>query len=704
MSAGAVVENGWLATLVAVAVAMAIPACRAGGSDGPPGLAEAPAAALSQVPSAQQAKLLASDGAEFDTFGSAVALSGATAVVGASRNDERGPDAGAAYVFARSGATWTLQAKLTAADGAGNENFGTSVAVAGDTALVGAIFASDAGSSAFGAVYVFVRSGASWTLQAKLVPPDGVADDQFGTSVALAGDTAVIGAAHHSAGGDRSGAAYVFVRSGASWDLQAQLTAADGAGDDQLGTSVALAGDTAVVGAVNAAGSTAQAGAAYAFVRSGASWTQQAKLAAADGAALDHFGTSIALSGDTALIGASGSDDPEQNAGAAYVFVRSGATWTQQAKLTAADGEGGNAFGTAVALVDDTALIGSPFDSERGAASGSTYVFTRTGASWAQETKLAATDGASIDFSGVSVALSGSSAVVGAPGHADLGRSSGAAYVFVPATGSNGDACTTGATCTSGFCADGVCCDTACGGGDPGDCQVCSVAAGAAVDGTCAPRTAGTVCRAAAGTCDVAETCTGSSPACPADALVTQGTTCRPTAGACDVAEACTGSAAACPADQLVAAGAVCRSATGACDVAETCTGSAAACPVDRLASASTVCRPAAGACDAAETCTGSSDACPTDRLAAAGTICRSAAGACDAAEACTGSSAACPADQLTAAGAVCRPAVGSCDLVESCTGTAGACPANRFKPDLSLCIGGLLGLPGVCLAGHCIL
>jgi hypothetical protein len=666
------VANGWLATLVAGAVVMATPACRTGASDDPPGLAEAPPAALSQLPSTQQARLLASDGTDFDTLGSSVALSGATAVVGASRNDERGTDAGAAYVFARSGASWTQQAKLTAADGGSNVNFGTSVAVAGDTALVGAIFASDAGSSAFGAAYVFVRSGATWTQQAKLVPPDGVADDQFGTSVALSGDTAVIGAAHHSAAGDRSGAAYVFVRSGTAWVLQAQLTAADAADNDQLGMSVALSGDTAVIGAINAAGSTAQAGAAYVFVRSGATWTQQAKLTAADGAAFDHAGTSVALSGDTALVGASGSDDLGQDAGAAYVFARSGATWTQQARLTAADGEGGNAFGAAVALVDDTAVIGSPFDSPVGAASGSTYVFTRSGTTWTQQTKLTAADGAAVDFFGSSVALSAGSALIGAPGRDDLGSSSGAAYVFAPALNGNGAACATGATSASGFCADGVCCDTACGGGDPGDCQACSVTTGAAVDGTCAPRAAGAVCRAAAGACDVAEACNGTSTACPADQLASAGTTCRPTAGACDVAEACTGSSAACPADQLASAG--------------------------------TTCRPAAGACDVAEACTGSSAACPADRLASAGTTCRPAAGACDVAEACTGSTAACPADRLEPAGEVCRPAAGPCDLAESCTGSAGACPANRFKPDLSLCFGGLLGLPGVCLAGHCIL
>ncbi|HEX3482876.1 MAG TPA: hypothetical protein VHT91_48035 [Kofleriaceae bacterium] len=569
---------------------MLIPACQSGGDDAPQQI-EAPAAALSQAqPSAQQAKLLGSDSIDFDTFGFSVALSGDTAVVGANRNDERGTDAGAAYVFVRSAASWTQQAKLTAADGATNENFGVSVAVSGDTALVGAIFDSDPGGSDLGAAYVFVRSGATWTQQAKLEPPDGISDDQFGTWLALSGDTAVIGAVHHFVAGVRTGAAYVFVRSGATWSLQAELTVADGAADDQLGTSVALAGDTAVIGAVNAG--PAHAGAAYVFVRSGTTWTEQAQLTTADGAALDHFGASIAVSGDTAVVGASGNDAVGQDAGAAYVFVRSGTTWAQQARLTATDAAGSDAFGAAIALGGDTALVGSRFNNERGASAGAAYVFARSGASWAQQAKLTAADAAAVDFFGASVALSGDSALIGAPGRDDQGSSSGAAYLFGPAQGRNGAACTTGATCASGFCTDGVCCNTACGGGTPGDCQACSVAAGAAADGTCGPRAAGTVCRAAGGACDVAETCTGTSTACPADRLATAGTVCRAAAGMCDAAETCTGSSAACPGDRLEPAGQMCRPARGPCDLAEVCTGGAIACPANRFKPDLSLCFP----------------------------------------------------------------------------------------------------------------
>jgi FG-GAP repeat protein len=586
--------------------------------------------------STQQAKLLASDGAAVDTFGASVAISGNTALVGANRNDEAGTDAGAAYVFVRSGTTWTQQAKLLASDGSANDDFGVSVALSGDTAVVGAMFEHGVASTS-GAAYVFVRSGATWTQQAKLTAADGGTDDELGISVALEGDTAVVGTTFHNdaVNGTHSGAAYVFVRGGTAWTQQAELQAADGAASDQFGISVAISGNTAVVGAYGDDDNGASSGSAYVFVRSGTAWTQQAKLLASDGTEIDEFGVSVAIAGNTALIGAVFGD-------AAYVFVRSGTTWTQNAKLTAAAGSSGDDFGNAVALVGDVALIGAPGDSALGAGAGAAYVFLRSGTTWTQDAKLTAADAASADFFGVSVALSGDTAVVGSPDDDDLGSSSGSTYVFAPApsANNNGTACTTNAECSSGSCTDGVCCDTTCGGGDPNDCQACSVAAGAAVNGTCGARSAGIVCRAASGACDVAETCNGTSTSCPADGFTAASTVCRAAAGACDVAERCTGSSASCPADGFTAASTVCRAASGACDVAEHCTGSSASCPTDGFASTSKVC----------------------------------------------------------------RAANGSCDVTERCTGSSTSCPANAFRPNLSLCTGGLLGLPGVCLAGTCIL
>ena len=396
--------------------------------------------------SAEQAKLTASDGADSDYFGYSVAVSGDgnTAVIGARYDDDRGSESGSAYVFTRSGGSWTQQAKLTASDGAAGDVFGYSVAVSGDgsTAVIGAHGDDDRGSES-GSAYVFTRSGSSWTQQAKLTASDGAAGDIFGYSVAVSGDgnTAVIGAYGDDDRGIESGSAYVFTRSGGSWTQQAKLTASDGAAGDvfDFGYSVAVSGDgsTAVIGAYGDDDRGSESGSAYVFTRSGGSWTQQAKLTASDGAAGDVFGYSVAVSGDgsTAVIGAHGDDDRGSESGSAYVFTRSGSSWTQQAKLTASDGAAGDIFGYSVAVSGDgnTAVIGAYGDDDRGIESGSAYVFTRSGSSWTQQAKLTASDGAAGDLFGWSVAVSGdgSTAVIGAHGDDDRGYQSGSAYIFV---------------------------------------------------------------------------------------------------------------------------------------------------------------------------------------------------------------------------------------------------------------------------------
>jgi len=308
----------------------------------------------------EDAKLTASDAEFGDVFGRSVALSGDTAVVGADLDDHAGGTrAGSAYVFVRSGTDWAEQAKLTASDAAADDFFGYSVAVSGDTVVVGARNDDHAGGTNAGSVYVFVRSGTDWVEQAKLTASDATVRDYFGQSVALRGDTVVVGALDDGAG-QYSGSVYVFVRSGTTWSEQAKLTASDATADDQFGWSVALSGDTAVVGArVDDVGGQ-NSGSAYVFVRSGTTWSQQAKLTASDAAADDFFGASVALSGGIAVVGAKQNDDAGQNSGSAYVFARSGTGWTEQAKLTASDAAFGGSFGSSVALSGETAVVGSP--------------------------------------------------------------------------------------------------------------------------------------------------------------------------------------------------------------------------------------------------------------------------------------------------------------------------------------------------------
>ncbi|HYL37027.1 MAG TPA: hypothetical protein VEV17_14020 [Bryobacteraceae bacterium] len=354
-----------------------------------------------------QPKLTASDGAIGDVFSTAVALSADTALFG---SPSRGNSKGEAYAFSRSGVSFVQQSILTAAGGSAADGFGTSIAVSGDTVMVGA----PTKSLVQGAVYVFVRSGATWIQQSKLTPSDAANGDGFGASLATDGSTLLVGAS----GKNGQGVVYVFVQSGGAWTQQAELVAADPAKGDAFGNSVSLSANTAIVGAV---GRLAAQGVAYVFVRSGTTWTQQAKLTASDAATNDNFGSSVSISGDTALVGARAAASFH---GAAYVFVRSGSTWTQQAKLVP-DRAGPDNFGYSVSIDADTALVGAYLEA---GAQGAAYVFVRSGVAWTQQTKLAPSDAAGGDIFGTAVWLTGDTAVLGAT----LKNSSrGVTYAFV---------------------------------------------------------------------------------------------------------------------------------------------------------------------------------------------------------------------------------------------------------------------------------
>ena len=317
----------------------------------------------------QQQKLVASDAAGGDLLGSSVAISGETVVVGAPDDDDAaGSRQGSAYVFVRSGGVWSQQQKLLASDGAEEDRFGTSVAISGETVVVGAV-------SGQGSAYVFARSGGVWSQQQKLVASDAAAGDRFGESVAISSEgsipAVVVGAPRDDFA---AGSAYVFARDGGIWIQEAKLVASDPAADDLFGTSVAISGETVVVGAWNDDGAAgANQGSAYVFVSSGLAWIQQAKLEASDAAAGDIFGGSVAISGETIVVGASFDDGDE---GSAYVFARSGGVWSQQQKLEASDAAAGDQFGRSVAISGETIVVGARRDDgAAGADQGSAYVF-----------------------------------------------------------------------------------------------------------------------------------------------------------------------------------------------------------------------------------------------------------------------------------------------------------------------------------------
>ncbi len=281
----------------------------------------------------------------------------------------------------------------------------------------------------------------------KLLASDAQAGDDFGYSVAVSGDTAVVGAWQEDAGGSNAGAAYVFQRNEGgqdNWGEVKKLAASDAQAFDQFGDSVALSGDTVVVGASQESAGGSNAGAAYVFQRDQGSqdnWGEVKKLTASDAEAQDGFGR-VAVSGDTAVVGAFGEDAEGSNAGASYVIERdegSQDNWGEVRKLTASDAEADDLFGGSVAVSGDTAVMGATFESTDrpgcrtcGFRAGAAYVFERDEGSqdnWGEVTKLAASDAQARDNFGT-VAVSGDTAVVGAHGEGAGGFRAGAAYVF----------------------------------------------------------------------------------------------------------------------------------------------------------------------------------------------------------------------------------------------------------------------------------
>ena len=359
----------------------------------------------------QQQELTPSGGGE-GQFGWSVSVSGDTAVIGA-------PGSQAAYVFVESGGTWSQQQELTPPSSGNYSDFGYSVSVSGDTAVVGAPYVYGPGSA-----YVFERSNGVWTEQQALSAPGAVAGivgiDGFGTSVSLSGNTVLIGAPETTA---NLGAAYVFVESGGVWSVQPQLFASDGQVQDQFGSSVSLSGNTAVIGA------SGNGGVAYVFVLSGGVWSQQQELAPSDPVVDNLFGASVSLSGNAVLIGANGNNN---YAGAAYVFGLSGGTWSQQQKLVASDLGVTGGFGESVWLSGNTAVVGAPF----GDTPGGAYVFVESGGAWTQQQELTASDAAVTDHFGGAVSLSGSTIVIGAYDKTVNSQAfNGAAYMFTEAAG-----------------------------------------------------------------------------------------------------------------------------------------------------------------------------------------------------------------------------------------------------------------------------
>ena len=338
------------------------------------------------------------------------------------------------------------ETEIASSDLAASDLFGTQVSISsdGDYAIVGAHGEDPGGTSAAGAAYIFVRSGSTWTQQAKLTASDGDVSDQFGSKVEISGDGtyAIVGASREDGTSTDMGAAYIFVRSGSTWTQQQKLQASDKAASDLFGWGVSISddGSYAVVSALfEDPGGTSQGGSAYIFTRSGSTWSQQAKIVASDIAADDRFGEHVAMNSDGTyvVVGSMRDDVGGTNYGSAYIFTRSGSTWSQQAKINPSPTDGVQ-FGYSVAINNDATYIavGAPYDASNGANAGAVWIFTRSGSSWSQQVKLLSSDIQAGDFFGNYVSFNSDATYLAAGarledgGSGDPTTSSGAAYVF----------------------------------------------------------------------------------------------------------------------------------------------------------------------------------------------------------------------------------------------------------------------------------
>ena len=398
--------------------------------------------------------LTSSDGKASDHFGTSIAVNGSTTIVGAPFADvDPKSNQGKAYIYSRDKGginNWGQVAILVSSDGAADDCFGQSVAVDGSTAVVGSICG---GSVHEGQAYIYYRDqGGSdnWGQKAILKASDKAAGANFGESVAIAGNSVVVGANQADiVGGTDQGQAYVYYRNqGGSdnWGQIAILNASDKASNANFGESVAISGSSVVVGANNAdiVGGSGQ-GQAYVFYQDqGGSdkWGQIAILNASDKHTDDNFGKSAAISGNAVVVGADNADHlGVSNRGQAYVFYRNQGgsdNWGQIAILNTSDGTDSAYFGQSVAIDRSTAVVGAPFASSDKNSNGKAYVFSQNKSgtdTWGEEQILQASDREDSAYFGTSVAIDGSTVVGGATEATVAGKTEqGKAYVFMTPT------------------------------------------------------------------------------------------------------------------------------------------------------------------------------------------------------------------------------------------------------------------------------
>ena len=363
----------------------------------------------------QQAELTDTSGGAWDLLGKGVGIDGSTAIVGSGANE--------AFVFTKSGSTWSQQQKITNSASL----FGYAADVSGDYAVVGAYAA--------GTAYVYYRSGTTWSLQATLT---GTSGTYFGWSVAIDGDTVVVGAPEEDTTASNSGAIYVYTRSGTTWSLQgSMIKASDASGSSHLGYAVDIDGDNIIAGAYK---DNTNFGAAYVFTRSGTTWSQQQKLTSTNPSSgfnksSEQFGVSVGISGNTCAVGAWFENTTHNDSGAVWMFDRSGTTWGTPTKLKASDVAASDRFGCSVAIDGNGMVAGALYEDTTADGAGQAYLFSRSGSTWSEDDKVQGSNVMASAGFGNKVAISSGTAIIAAnaqtSGSGGSQAGAGAAYIFI---------------------------------------------------------------------------------------------------------------------------------------------------------------------------------------------------------------------------------------------------------------------------------
>ena len=377
-----------------------------------------------------ETKLVPADAMTGDSFGYSVGVDDEIVVVGAYLDDDLAQGSGAAYVFENVNGVWTEKMELHSMYGGVYDYFGQAVTADNNHIVVGSHNDGPTPFSNPGSIYVFPDSSDSSTF-ARFTGSDSGPYDRFGFSVAMDQDTIIVGARDYDSNStSNNGGAYIFTGSGTTWTEQAILTQSDAAYGDSFGHAVAISGDTAVISAVNDQGAGWRTGSIYIFKNIGGNWVEQTKIEAFDKYMYDQFGYSVAISGNTILVGSPYDDDGGGSSGSVYVYVEKVNGWELAQKFLSNDPNPADTFGYTLSLEGDVAIIGAPGDDESANGGGAIYRFERNGTNWTQTDKRMASDASNAAQFGNAVAFDGTTEVAGSYADSVVGSASGSAYVF----------------------------------------------------------------------------------------------------------------------------------------------------------------------------------------------------------------------------------------------------------------------------------